>query len=407
MKNNCKYTIYACYLGYITQAIINNFTPLLFLTLQSQYGISIRDLGLLVSINFGIQILADLLSPLFVKRFGYRKVIVSAHVFSSIGLILLGILPQFMVHTYLALLIATAFNAVSGGIIEVLVSPITQALPGDKKEQVMSLLHSFYCWGHVGVVLISTAFFLMVGISHWYLLAIGWAIIPMLNSILFSKVPIYSIDDVNLGVNEEKSENLSLRNLVRNRVFIVFVILMICSGASEQGMSQWASYFAEQGLRIPKAVGDLLGPCLFAVLMGIARLLYGKYGERIRLEKFMQLSAILCVGCYLLTIFGANPMFSLVGCALCGFSVGIFWPGTFSLAANALPSGGTLMFALFAVAGDIGCALGPGAVGFFSSSLTSLKLGESTFGGIKIGLLFVILFPILMLVGLQYVRKRK
>lgn len=407
MKNNCKYTVYACYLGYITQAIINNFTPLLFLTLQSQYGISIRDLGLLVSINFGIQILADLLSPLFVKRFGYRSVIVSAHIFSAIGLSLLGVLPQLMENTYLALMIATAFNAVSGGIIEVLVSPITQALPGDKKEQVMSLLHSFYCWGHVGVVLISTAFFLGVGISNWYVLAIGWSLVPILNSILFSKVPIYSIDVIDVGVNEEKSENLSLRTLVRNPMFLVFVVLMICSGASEQAMSQWASYFAEQGLQIPKAVGDLLGPCLFAVLMGIARLLYGKYGDRIRLDKFMLLSAVLCIGCYLLTVFGSNPMLSLIGCAVCGFSVGIFWPGTFSLAANALPTGGTLMFALFAVAGDIGCALGPGAVGFFSSSLKSIQLGTSTFSGIKIGLLFMILFPILMMIGLQYIRKRK
>lgn len=407
MKNNCTYTIYACYLGYITQAIINNFTPLLFLTLQSQYGISISALGLLVSINFGIQIIADLLSPIFVKKYGYRSVIVSAHVFSALGLILLGTLPQLMDNTYLALLIATTLNAVGGGIIEVLVSPITQALPGDKKEQVMSLLHSFYCWGHVGVVLVSTIFFLSVGISSWFILAICWAFVPLLNVILFAKVPIYSIDDTNLGVNNEKSEKITLTSLFRNRFFIVFMILMICSGASEQGMSQWASYFAEQGLQITKAAGDLLGPCLFAILMGISRLLYGKFGDRIRLEKFMLLSAALCIGCYLITVFAPNPMLSLIGCAFCGFSVGILWPGTFSLAANALPTGGTLMFALFAVAGDIGCALGPGAVGFLSSSIKSIQFGSSSLSGIKVGLLFMILFPVVMMMGVQYIRKRK
>lgn len=382
-------TIYACYIGYVVQAIINNLAPLLFLTFQRSFAISTEQIGLLISINFGTQIIVDFLAAKYVDRIGYRASMVAAHLCSAVGLIGLGVFP-FWMPPYQGLIAAMILNAIGGGLIEVLVSPIVEATPSSQaKETAMSLLHSFYCWGHVAVVLLSTLGFCLLGMEHWYYLPILWSLVPAINIFLFAKVPIRTL------VTEE--EQISPKKLLFGKSFWLFFALMVCAGASEQAMSQWASLFAEKGLQQSKTVGDLLGPCLFAVLMGTSRMFYGKFGEKIDLRKFMQGSGILCILSYLLAVGMKNPLLALLGCGLCGLSVGIMWPGTFSLAAKYSPQGGTLMFALLALAGDLGCALGPAAVSIVSGWYPVL--------GIKAGLAAAILFPALLTVLLCFRRK--
>lgn len=383
-------TIYACYIGYIVQAIINNLAPLLFLTFQRSFHISMEQIGLLISINFGVQIIVDFVSAKYVDRIGYRAAMVIAHLCSVIGLIGLGTFPFFM-PPYAGLILAMVCNAIGGGLIEVLVSPIVEAAPSSNaKEAAMSLLHSFYCWGHVAVVLLSTLGFRLLGMEKWYLLPILWSIIPACNCFLFLKVPIRTL--------VEDGEQIPAGKLLSMQMFWLFFALMVCAGASEQAMSQWASLFAEEGLKQSKTVGDLLGPCFFAILMGSSRAFYGKFGERINLRKFMLASGFLCIISYLLAVLMTNPLLALLGCGLCGLSVGIMWPGTFSLSAKACPQGGTLMFALLALAGDLGCASGPAVVSLVSGIYPQL--------GIKAGLTAAITFPALMILLLAWNRRR-
>ena len=388
MKPTYKTTIFACFVGYIVQAIVNNFAPLLFITFQNTYGIPLSQITLLVTINFCVQLLVDLLATLFVDRIGYRTSIVMAQVFSAAGLILMTILPGIMT-PFAGILVSVIIYAIGGGIIEVLISPIMESCPTDNKEKAMSLLHSFYCWGHVGVVLLSTACFGMFGIENWRVLTCIWAIIPMITGVIFLKTPIAPLI-------AEGEKSMTLPELFRSKVFWVLIIMMVCSGASEQAVSQWASAFSEVGLGISKTAGDLAGPMTFAILMGSARAIYGKYGDKIDIHKFMTGSAILCIGAYLLTALAPMPFLSLVGCAVCGFSVGIMWPGTFSKAASALPVGGTAMFALLALAGDLGCSSGPTLVGFVSNAMG---------GNMKVGILVAMVFPVVMLICLMRGRK--
>ena len=312
-------TIYACFIGYIVQAIVNNFVPLLFVTFQNNYHISLERITFLITLNFIIQLFVDLLSAFFIDRIGYRISILIAHILSAAGLILLTVLPEVFSSPYTGLVIAVIIYAIGGGLLEVLVSPIIEACPTDNKEKAMSLLHSFYCWGHVGVVLLSTAFFWFFGISHWKILALMWAVIPIFNTFLFRSAPIYSL-------HKEGEQGLSLRELCTSKIFWMLMLMMICAGASEQAVSQWASTFAETSLHISKTLGDLAGPLTFAACMGASRLLYGKYGDRIRLDLFMRGSCILCILSYLCISILPFPALNLLGCALCGFSVGIMWP---------------------------------------------------------------------------------
>ncbi len=371
-----RHTLYASYLGYITQAIINNLPALLFVAFQRDFGFSLEMISLIISLNFGTQILVDFLASKYVDRIGYRPCIVAAHVASALGLASLSVLPDWLPSPFAGILIAVVLNAIGGGLIEVLVSPIVESLPGEEKAGAMSLLHSFYCWGHMGVVLLSTLFFALAGAASWRALPLLWAVVPALNALLFARVP--------MDVSAVQGEGMPLKRLFSSRVFWTLFLLMICAGASEQGMSQWSSLFAETGLRVSKTLGDLLGPCAFAALMGLSRLLYGVAGSRIDLRRAMRLSGALCVLSYLLAAFAPHPVLSLAGCALCGLSVGLMWPGTFSLATQTHPQGGTAMFALLALAGDVGCAGGPALVGLVSSAAG---------GALKAGLLAAILFP--------------
>lgn len=389
MRLTYKHTILSCFAGYIVQAVVNNYVPLLFITLQDTYAIPLSQITLLVTFNFGIQLLTDLVAAKYVDRMGYRLSIVLAHVFSALGLLLLTILPEVM-DPFAGILISVMVYAVGGGLLEVLVSPIMESCPTDNKEAAMSLLHSFYCWGHVGVVLVSTAFFHFLGIESWKALAWIWALIPVCNGLVFVKAPIAPL------ISEEGS-GMTFGQLFRNKTFWLLMVMMVCSGASEQSVSQWASALAEEGLGISKTLGDLAGPMSFAVCMGLARLVYGKYGEKIPLEKFMMGSTALCVSSYLLISLSPWPALSLVGCAVCGLSVGIMWPGTFSTAAASLRTGGTAMFALLALGGDLGCSGGPTLVGLVSDALG---------GNMKLGILAGIVFPVTMALCLFGKRKK-
>ncbi len=391
MKNQYNKTVTACFVGYIVQAIVNNFVPLLFLTFQRTYDIPLSQITLLVTFNFGVQLLVDLLAIGFVDKIGYRVSMVIAHILSAAGLLLLTILPELLPSSFAGILIAVMVYAIGGGLLEVLVSPVMEACPSDNKEKAMSMLHSFYCWGHVGVVLLSTLFFRVFGIENWKILAVVWALIPLCNAFVFSKVPIATL-------MEEGEKGLRIRDLFGLKIFWVLLIMMVCAGASEQAVSQWASTFAEKGLGISKTAGDLAGPMAFAILMGAARAFYGKYGDRIQLDRFMIYSSCLCILSYLGISLLPIPQLSLVACAVCGLSVGIMWPGTFSKAAAALPKGGTAMFALLALGGDLGCSGGPTMVGIVSSAL-----GDN----LKMGILVSVIFPVLLLAGIIGLRREK
>ncbi len=390
IRENYNHTLNACYLGYITQAIVNNFIPLLFVTFQSSYGIPLSQITLLITLNFVVQLLTDIAATKFVDRIGYRASAIIAHLFAAGGLTGIGLLPELLPSPFAGLLISVALYAVGGGLIEVIISPIVEACPTPRKAAAMSLLHSFYCWGSVFVVLLSTVFFVAVGIGHWKLMAFLWALIPVGNMIYFSQVPIAAL--------VEDGESMTIRQLLGTKLFWIFGLLMVCSGASELAMSQWASAFAESGLKVSKTVGDLAGPCLFAILMGSSRVFYASFSEKVRLEKFMAASGALCIVSYLLAVFAPVPVLGLLGCALCGLSVGIMWPGTFSLAAAACPKGGTAMFALFALAGDLGCTTGPSLVGFVSGKMN---------GVLQAGLAAAMVFPVLFLVGLVLLKRNR
>lgn len=390
MKYSYDCTMRACFTGYIVQAIVNNFVPLLFLTFQRTYHIPLQQITLLVTFNFGIQLLTDLLSVAFVDRMGYQASMVLAHILSALGLICLTVLPEWMGHPFAGILISVIVYAVGGGLLEVLVSPVVEACPSTHKEKAMSMLHSFYCWGHVGVVLFSSIFFKLAGIENWKLLAVLWAVIPILNALVFTRVPI-------APVLPEGEEGMTIGTLFQNRTFWLLFVMMICAGASEQSVSQWASLFAEKGLGISKTAGDLAGPMAFAVLMGASRAFYGNYGEKINLDRFMAVSSVLCILSYLCLVFMPVPVLSLAGCALCGLSVGILWPGTFSRASKALPAGGTALFALLALGGDIGCSGGPTLVGMVSGMCK---------GNLKAGILAALIFPVLLLTGAKFETKK-
>lgn len=384
MKNNYKMTMYACFIGYIVQAVVNSFVPLLFVTFQTEYHIPLTQITLLITVNFVIQLVVDLLSAGFVDKIGYRASAIIAHACAGTGIFLLTILPELFSNPFYGILLAVMVYAIGGGLIEVLISPVLEACPTDNKESAMSLLHSFYCWGCTGVVLLSTLFFAVFGTSHWKILALIWVILPAANLILFTKVPIYSL-------HEEGESGMSISELFRVKVFWLLMAMMLCAGASEQAVSQWASTFAEKGLHIQKTVGDLVGPMLFSVLMGLSRLIYGKYGEKFNLDRFMKGSCVLCVASYLCISLVPVPIVGLIGCAICGFSVGIMWPGTFSKASAAIKRGGTVLFAMLALAGDLGCSGGPTLVGFVSSAISS---------NLRLGILTAIVFPVLLLAGL-------
>ena len=385
---NYRKTLLACYLGFITQAISANFAPLLFLTFKDTYGIPLEKIALIPMAFFMTQLLIDFAATKFVDRIGYRTCVVCSQVLSAVGLALLAVLPELLPDPFIGILIAVVLYAMGAGLIEVLISPIVEACPFENKAGVMSLLHSFYCWGSVGVILGSTVFFAVFGVENWRILAILWAVLPFVNTFNFLKCPIERLT--------EDGEGMKMGQLFRMPLFWLMALLMVCSGASEISMAQWASAFTESAMGVSKTIGDLAGPCLFAVLMGISRVFYGKMSEKLDLTKTMLGCGALCILCYLLASLSSSPVLGLLGCALCGISVGIMWPGTLSISAQKCPKGGTVMFALLALAGDLGGSIGPSLVGSVSSMAD---------GNLKTGLLVATLFPVLLIAGLVVLKK--
>lgn len=390
MKSKYQKTLIACYLGFITQVIAANFAPLLFLTFHRTYQISLGRIAFISTAFFFTQLLVDLFCAKYVDRIGYRRSVIASEVFSAAGLIGLAFLPSLLPDPYVGILISVIIYAMGSGLIEVLVSPIVEACPFDNKDSVMSLLHSFYCWGSVGVILLSTIFFAIFGIENWRILACIWALIPLYNTFNFISCPIESLT--------EEGEGLSIRQLCHIPIFWIALILMVCAGASEISMAQWASAYVESALGISKSIGDIIGPCLFAVMMGMSRSFYGKYGENIDLMKFMIGSGALCLVCYLLSALAPLPFLNLVGCAVCGFSVGIMWPGTISIASKKIPLGGTAMFALLAMAGDLGGSVGPGIVGFVTQNAND---------NLKVGMLAGCVFPTVLVLSVLLLKRKR
>lgn len=387
-KPGYKHTLTASYTGYVIQAIVNNFLPLLFVTFQFTYGISIEKITLLITINFATQLFVDLICSKLADKIGYRKCVLFAHFMVAAGLLCLSVLPEVLPSAYSGLIISVMIYAVGGGLLEVVISPIVEACPTEKKSSGMSLLHSFYCWGAAGVILISTVTFWVFGLDCWRVLALVWMALPILNGIFFCFVPIYKLE------NSEAGSRFS--NLFRQKTFWMLLIIMLCAGAAELVISQWSSTFAEIGLNISKEIGDLAGPFAFAILMGLARVLYSVFANRISLKKAIAASCVLCILSYLLAALSPIPILSLIGCALAGFSVGVLWPCTFSLASRTIRGGGTTMFAMLSLAGDLGCALGPTLVGFISSAN----------GDLSAGLLFGLIFPVVLLATLMFLRRK-
>lgn len=388
-QKDYKKTLIACYLGFVTQAIAANFTPLLFLTFKNTYGIGLEKIALIPLAFYLTQFLIDFAATKFVDKIGYRFCVVSSQVLSAAGLILLAILPELLPVPFLGVLIAVVLYAMGSGLIEVLISPIVEACPFKNKDGMMSLLHSFYCWGAVGVILLSTLFFTIFGVANWKILTLIWAVVPLYNAFNFIFCPIERLT--------EDGESMRPGQLYKLPLFWLLILLMACSGASEASMAQWASAFTESAMGVSKTVGDLAGPCLFAVFMGISRILYGKMSEKLDLTKTMLACGMLCVICYLTASLSALPIVGLAGCALCGFSVGIMWPGTISISSQKCPRGGTAMFAFLALAGDLGATIGPAMVGSVSNMAG---------GNLKIGLLVATAFPFILILGLIVLNRK-
>lgn len=389
MKNKYKWTIRACFFGYIIQAIVNNFIPLLFIRFGTEFSIPLSDITVLITINFFIQLIVDLTSAFYIDKIGYRASAVIAHVFSAIGLFLLSFLPDVIPGHFLGILISVFFYAIGGGLLEVVISPMVEACPSEHKDKTMSMLHSFYCWGSVAVVLVSTLFFNLFSIENWRILAIVWAALPALNTVAFLVLPVASL-------NDDGKKGLKLSELFKTKLFWVFAIIICCAGASELAISQWASAFTETALGLSKAVSDLAGPMIFAVFMGISRTVYGKFGEKINLDKMMLGSALLTLAAYLMIALTKNPYIALFGIAVSGFAVGILWPGTYSKAAASIKGGGTAMFAFLAMGGDIGCTLGPTVAGYVASAT-----GEN----LKSGILAAAVFPAVLILAMCCLNK--
>ena len=387
-KDKYRRTLIACYLAFITQAIAANFAPLLFLTFHKSMGIPLGKVALVSTAFYFTQLIVDVICAKFVDRIGYRVAAAASEITSAAGLIGLAFLPSILPDPFIGIIISVIVYAVGSGLIEVLASPIVEACPFNHKEAVMSLLHSFYCWGSVGVILLSTVFFTIFGVENWKWLACIWALIPLLNTYNFITCPIESL--------VEDGKGMSIRSLFKTPMFFLGIVLMVCAGAAEMSMAQWASAFVESALGISKTIGDLAGPCLFAVTMGISRIIYGKNGSKIELTKYMLGSGTLCFACYILAAISHNPVISLIGCILCGFSVGIMWPGTISLLSKRLPAGGTAMFALLAMAGDLGGAFGPWLVGI----ATQMRNDD-----LKAGMLTACIFPIVLIVSIIGIKK--
>lgn len=385
MKLGPKHTKLAGYMGYLTQALIINFPPLLFLTFINTYNLSISSISVLITVSFMVQLAVDAFAAKFSSKLNIRATVVTALILATVGITGYSYLPEIIPSPFVGLLICTVVSSIGAGFVEVLISPIIEACPTDGKSAAMSILHSFYAWGHAGIIILSTIFFGVFGLENWRILACLWTIIPLVGAVAFMLVPIYTLE----GDKPVENTELKKRSPLRSGLFLVFFVIMMCAGAAEQAMAQWASTFAESGLGVSKSVGDILGPCSFALLMGVARVIYAKFSDRLDLQKAIYLSSLVCIAAYLVAALSPNAVISLIGCALCGLSIGIMWPGTYSLAAQKIPRIGIQIFALLALGGDLGCALGPAVAGW---------IAELFGNDLRISFAISAIFPLIMVI---------
>lgn len=396
-----KHTFSGCMTGFIVQAINNNLAPLLFAVFQDDFGLNLSLLSTVILVNFLTQLCVDAFAGKITDKLGFRFSVTAAMTCSVLGLVLLGVLPLVWSNTFAALLTATIVSAIGGGLIEVVVSPLTELLPLGEKKSTMALLHSFYCWGQAVVVLLSTIFIKIFDSSLWYVLPLVWAVMPLANLVWFLFVPVPDT------IPEEK--RTPLLSLVKDKRFLLALIVMTCAGACELTVSQWSSLFAEKGLGVSKFMGDLLGPCLFALLMGTGRLVFGLFGSKLNLLKVLKILTACCIACYLAMVFVPQPIISLLACGFTGLTVSMLWPGTISNTSSRFPYGGTAMFGLCALFGDLGCAIGPGIAGLVADAVSNsprfIEIAANT-GlsaeqiGLRGGILIGIFFPVLQLVCL-------
>lgn len=381
MKSKYTMTKIACYVGYVVQAVVNNFLPILFIALQNIYGLSYEQLARIILFNFLTQMVTDFITPKILAIIGYRKAAMLAHISASAGLVFLGILPKIMESTYFAIIISMVITAFGSGLIEVILSPMVDMLPTSNKAGSMSILHSFYCWGQAFTIIATTVMVMFFGFEGWANIPIIWAVIPFVNIFSFSFVPIIE--------PEKDQKTASLKQLFQNKSFILFLIMMLCSGAAEITMAQWASMFAQQSLGVSKAVGDLAGPCAFAIFMGAGRIWYANVSHKVSFRKTVIVLSVLCAICYIVVGLCDIPSVALVCCALCGFTVSIFWPGTYAEGSNTFKNGGPVMFSAFAMLGDIGCSLGPWLSGVVADGY-----------GLNWGFVASAIFPVLMIISI-------
>lgn len=388
---NYKTTLLACFVGYIVQSLVVTFAPLLFVTFQQEYGITLTQLSLLVTLTFSIQICGDILVPRIVPYIGHKKGLIAANICAAAGLVLLSFLPDVLPNPFAGILLSVLCYSMGASLIEVLVSPVAEACPTKNKEATMSILHSFFCWGSVLVAAGSTLFFVLFGLQNWRILCLLWAAVPVVDGILYLNSPIATLS------GDEAGHRTGQLSLLKNKTVWLLLLLMLSAGAAEIAVSQWVSAFAEAGLKVSKTLGDLLGACLFAALMGVGRIYYARNSEKMPLENSMLLSLFLCVAGYLVVALSPWPVVTLIGCGMAGLGITLIWPGTLSLGARRVAHGGTALFALMACAGDIGATLGPSLAGVLSD----------TFGGnLKIGIAAAVIFPLAAITALLCLRKQ-
>lgn len=378
----------AGYVGFIVQAIVNNFLPILFIVFQDVYGLGYEKLGRLIVINFATQMFIDFITPKIIHKLGYRRAAFLCQFTACVGLCLMAVLPRFMSNTYLAIIISIVFYATGSGLMEVILSPMIEMLPTGNKSGNMAVLHSFYCWGQTVVVPLTTLMVFIFGRENWTYIPLVWAVVPFVNMFTFLRVPIVEPD------SEEKQS--TFLELARTPKFVVYMVMMLCAGASEIAMSQWSSLFVEQALGVSKAIGDIVGPCLFALFMALGRVIYASLSKKVSFTRLLIWLNLLCFICYVMVALCHIAVLSLVFCALCGLSVSISWPGIYSAGARTFKTGGAVMFSAFAMCGDTGCALGPGLVGLVAE-----------YTNLNVGFLVAAVFPLIMVICSIYILKNR
>ena len=400
-----KSTIAACYIGSFVQAIIVNTTPILFIPLREQFGLTFQQMGLLVLINFISQVGCDILFSNAIDKYGFRRFVVAAHGLAVVGLVLFAASPLLFDRPFAGFVTATIIFSGSGGLLELLLSPIVNAIPTDEKAGAMSVLHSFYSWGQAAVILLTTVLLFVFGRAWWQWIILIWTLVPLFNFFFLMRVPFAP------NVPEEQRQGMD--KILLKPFFIAALATILCGAAAELCISQWASAYLEEAMRLPKVVGDVGGVCLFAVMMGVGRLFYGMYGKKINVSLMMLIGTVGAAACYITVALSGTAVLSLLACGLCGLCVSLLWPGTLVVASEHYPLAGAWMFAILA-AGDIGASAGPWLMGVVAEQAHRLPFlsGLLTQGmspdqlGLRAAMLVSALFPIIAFFCLRWMRKR-